>query len=157
MTAAVQKELRGRIALGIRKIFQTMGVRYPRSTSYLQEISSMQVIDLLFDTMRNTRNSDVIPRGISPSRPPTSAPVPVASSMPPHHLSSSQNSVSYHGHSMSSVSGRIPPPVPNVYSDPASRLPSTSMIRLQIPAREGPATSTATLRMAQHRYMIYCV
>ncbi|KAK2159785.1 hypothetical protein LSH36_146g02014 [Paralvinella palmiformis] len=152
VTPAVQKELRGRIALGIRKIFQTMGVRYPRSTSYLQEISSMQVIDLLFDTMRNTRNSDVIPRGISPSRPQASAPVPVASSMPPHHLSSSQNSISYHGHGMSSVSGRVQPPVPSVYSDPASRLPTNSMIRLQIPARgEALATSTTAIRMAPQR------
>jgi hypothetical protein len=129
-----------------------MGVRYPRPTTYLHEISNMQVIDLLFDTMRSTRTSDVIPRGLSPSRPPTSAAMQAVNNMPPHHLSSSQNSLVYPGRGMTSINARLPPPPSQgIYGEAASRMPASGMIRLQIPARDGLPASTASLRMTTQR------
>ena len=134
-----------------------MNVRYPRQTTYLQEISNMQVIDLLFDTMRSTRTSDVIPRGLSPSRQSSNATMAAVNNMPQHQLPSSHNSLTYQSaRSLTSISNRVPPPqAQNPYADTSNRIPSSSMIRLQIPARESAPATAASLRMATQRFVSY--
>ena len=127
----------------IRRIFGQMAARYPRPGAYLNEISNMDTIDMLFDSCRNQRTSDVIPRGLSPSRASvTSSSIVTANNSINQHTLQNNNATApaFTQRAVSTVTTRLPQNliqgsayIQGNEQGPGGRVTNPSMIRVQTP------------------------